>query len=159
MTGPVSRRASGAVAVAPLLALPEADEGVSDEVAVEEDVAGAEAAGIDVVVPRTPLTTETVSMRPAPFGPSTISVDSETSSLPPLPLLGDSQGIGVSNAPPRLSSLPNVEVDPRLGGLMLAVPGVTPFRMVEPELGTIACGRGKTVVVEDTVTTRSSARR
>lgn len=54
--------------------------------------------------------TETVSILPAPLGPSIVSVISDLISPPLLalaPLLGRNHGIGVNRAPPRLSSLPS----------------------------------------------------
>lgn len=62
-------------------------------------------------------------------------------------------GIGVSNAPPRLSSLPSSGVAREDEGVELA-----PFNM-PPEFGADACGRGYSSVVLWTLTTRSRARR
>ena len=76
----------------------------------------------------TPLrVTETVSILPAPLGPSMVSVSSDLISplFPALTLLLDrSQGIGVSSAPPRLSSLPS---PPLVAVAVCWEPALSPF--------------------------------
>jgi hypothetical protein len=94
---------------------------------------------------RPPLITDTVSILPAPCGPSTISVDSEINSLCPRFC---SHGIGVRSAPPRDSSEPSV-----LGGV-----DVVPFKS-PGALGSTAWGSGNMFKGDETETTLSKARR
>jgi hypothetical protein len=94
------------------------------------------------------MPTVTVSMRPAPLGPSTISVLSDTSSFCPRLC---SHGMGVRSAPPRDSSEPRV-------GVVELIADVVPLRS-PPDVGRTANGRGNKSSGDDTETTRSSARR
>ena len=76
---------------------------------VDDDDVGDRVEGLGEVgeVLDTPLSvTETVSIRPAPLGPSMVSVLSDLISPALTALLGRSHGMGVRRAPPRLSSLP-----------------------------------------------------
>lgn len=117
-----------------------------------------------VVVLEIPLTvTETVSMLPAPWGPSIVSVLSLWSSPSvPVPEAGvgvktlawlRSQGIGVSSAPPKLSSLPNPSLS------LMPLTWTSPFERKPPLSELCSDGRGKSETGELTATTRSRARR
>lgn len=125
-----------------------------------------------LVVLVTPFTvTETVSMLPAPLGPSMVSVLSDLSSPSPdagvdvpVPLLLEAadkmllffnHGIGVSKAPPSDSSLPS----PSRSVMPFDCPE-SPFTR-KPPLGATACscGSGKSEKGELTDTQRSSALR
>ena len=79
-------------------------------VAVAVVVADADALRVVETTLRCPFTTDTVSMVPVPFGPSTVSVLSGLNSLRDWWSRSDrSQGMGVSSAPPSDSSLPRFE--------------------------------------------------
>ena len=121
------------------------------------------------VVDEIPFTeTETVSTPPGPLGPSIVSVDSvrtSPSSGLVLPPFFCSHVIGVSNAPPRLSSEPRLDAEGLEAGLpqdmesgSFPVVREVPFdRMVKEEGSGMAGGRGKVCAPEVTWTTRSRA--